>query len=139
MKALTLTEPWATLMALHEKTVETRSWKLPAFMIGQKIAVHSGKRFPGWAKELCFEEPFYSSLRTPDGKYSYPELSTGSILCIVKFIGCRFTQDIRGQLTKKEIAFGDYGDGRFAWFTEFVERLEKPVPAIGRLGFWEWK
>ena len=138
MKALTLTEPWATLMALQEKRVETRSWKLPDCMVGQNAVIHSAKGYPRWAKETCLQEPFYSALR-PSGKYVEPELHTGSGLCVVKFIGCRYTQDVRAQLSAKEVLFGDYSDGRFAWFTEFVELWETPTPKTGHLGFWEWQ
>ena len=42
------------------------------------------------------------------------------------------------KLTEKEVAFGDYGDGRYAWFTESVERWALPTQAVGHLGFWEW-
>jgi activating signal cointegrator 1 len=43
MKALTLHQPWATLIALGVKTIETRSWRAPASLIGQRIAIHAGK------------------------------------------------------------------------------------------------
>ena len=42
--AITLHQPWASLIALGIKTVETRSWPAPARLLGQRIAVHAGKR-----------------------------------------------------------------------------------------------
>ena len=42
--AITLHQPWASLIALGIKTVETRSWPVPARLVGQRIAVHAGKR-----------------------------------------------------------------------------------------------
>ena len=137
MRALSLTEPWATLMMLHQKTIETRSWELPKFMIGQECVIHSAKNFPKWAQQLCNQEPFHSALR-PLGNYAYPELNRGKGLCVVRFLGSRRTEDVRTQLPDKEIAFGDYGDGRFAWLTEYIERWGTPTPAIGHLGFWNW-
>lgn len=86
MKALTLTEPWATLMMLQEKRIETRSWKLPNNIIGQEVAIHSAKGFPGWAKDMLDYPIFKESLR-PNGIYQYPELNRGHVLCIVKFMG----------------------------------------------------
>lgn len=136
MKALTLTEPWATLMRLEEKRVETRSWKLPNYIIGQEVAIHSAKGYPKWAQDMCNLPQFHSSLR-PDGNYAYPELHRGHVLCVVKFIGCRFTEDVRNQISDKEMAFGDYEDGRFAWFSEFVTKIDTPIPAVGHLGFWD--
>ena len=41
MKAITLHQPWASLVAVGAKTVETRSWKPPC--IGERIAIQAGK------------------------------------------------------------------------------------------------
>lgn len=138
MLAFTLTECWASLMALQEKRIETRSWKLPASVIGKEVAIHAAKAYPRWAAQLTEQEPFCSSLRS-GGNVFLPNLTRGKVLCIVKFIGCRWTESIRNQLSEKELAFGDYSDARYAYLTEFVSKLAEPVPAIGHLGFWEWK
>jgi hypothetical protein len=37
-----------------------------------------------------------------------------------------------------ERAFGDYAHSRWAWLLADVKPLEKPVPAKGTLGLWEW-
>ena len=137
MRALTLTEPWATLMMLQEKRNETRSWRLPDKYIGEEVIIHSAKGYPKWAQSLCEQEPFRSALR-PEGVYAYPEFNRGSGLCVVRFLECHRTEDIRGQLTEKELAFGNYFDGRWAWLTEYVERWTSPTPHVGHLGFWEW-
>lgn len=46
MWALTLTQPWASLVVLGEKRYETRSWRPPAARIGERIAIHAAA---GWA------------------------------------------------------------------------------------------
>lgn len=46
MKALTLWQPWASLVAELAKWVETRSWQPPAVLIGQTIGIHAAKRPP---------------------------------------------------------------------------------------------
>ena len=43
MKALTVRQPWATLIALGVKTIKTRSWRAPQALIGQRLAIHAGK------------------------------------------------------------------------------------------------
>jgi hypothetical protein len=138
MKALTLTEPWASLMMLREKKVETRSWRLPPLIIGQEVAIHAAMGFPKWAKETCTEEPFFSSLRN-GGNVVRPMMNRGKVLCVVKFVACHQTEAIREKLSEKEIEFGDYADGRFAFVSEFVRRIDNPVPALGHLGFWNWE
>ena len=44
MKALTLWRPWAWAL-FHGKDVENRTWSPPASMIGQRIAIHAGKKY----------------------------------------------------------------------------------------------
>lgn len=46
MKALSLWEPWATLIALGVKRIETRSWPAPSSLLGERFAVHAAKRTP---------------------------------------------------------------------------------------------
>ena len=31
------------------------------------------------------------------------------------------TEDVREQITPQELAFGDYGEGRWAWFSEYIK------------------
>jgi hypothetical protein len=137
MKALTLTEPFGTLMMLKAKRVETRSSKLPNSILGQNVIIHSAKAYPKMYQRLCNTEPFRSALR-PGGVRVYPDLNRTKGLCVVRFIACLRTEDVRSQLTPQELAFGNYLDGRYAWFTEYVERWTDPTPHVGRLRFWEW-
>lgn len=44
MKALTVWQPWATLIANKYKPFEFRSWRPPASIIGKRIAIHAGAR-----------------------------------------------------------------------------------------------
>lgn len=47
MRAITLWQPWASLIAEGVKTIETRSRKSPwSSAIGETIAVHAAKRMP---------------------------------------------------------------------------------------------
>jgi hypothetical protein len=42
--ALTVRQPWATLIVRGRKDVENRSWRPPRRIIGQRIAVHAAAR-----------------------------------------------------------------------------------------------
>lgn len=55
MKALTVKQPWASLIASGIKGVENRSWKVPKSIQGQRIAIHAGKGFDadGPVEKLC--------------------------------------------------------------------------------------
>src|SRR3990167_3828953 len=52
MKAITLTQPWATLVALGHKRIETRSWTTS---YRGPLAIHAAKGFPMTAQRVCWE------------------------------------------------------------------------------------
>lgn len=62
MRCISLWQPWASLMALREKTIETRHWPLPERLIGQRMAIHAAKRFTPDIRAFCFQEPFSTVL-----------------------------------------------------------------------------
>lgn len=62
MKAISLWQPWASLVAIKAKTIETRHWPAPSRMIGKRIAIHAAKRWTQDEELLCFTEPFTSVL-----------------------------------------------------------------------------
>ena len=57
--ALSLTQPYASLVTAGEKVFETRSWKTARRGF---IAIHASAAFPNESRQLCFKEPFASSL-----------------------------------------------------------------------------
>lgn len=44
MKALTIWQPWASLIVAGAKPYEFRGWRAPASMIGQRIVIHAATR-----------------------------------------------------------------------------------------------
>lgn len=44
MKAISLWQPWASLIACGAKPFETRHWAPPPELIGQRIAIHAAKK-----------------------------------------------------------------------------------------------
>ena len=137
MKALTLTQPWASLMALRAKTIETRSWYTT---YRGEIVIHAAKGFPRHARDTCFEPNFAAALGMSDKELP---LSVG--LCVVRLIGCIRTNDmwkaakiLGHKPSANEIEFGDFSDGRYAWLTEYVCPLTNQETVKGALGLWEW-
>jgi len=61
MKALTLTQPWATLVAIGAKKIETRSWSTP---YRGPLAIHAAKRIPKEHGTLWLDEPFLGVLHS---------------------------------------------------------------------------
>lgn len=58
MKAISLWQPWASLIACGAKPYETRDWAPPAALIGHYIAIHAAKKIDKdaaeFAEELCY-------------------------------------------------------------------------------------
>lgn len=133
MNALSLWQPWATLIAREAKRIETRSWPAPARIIGERIAIHATK-----ANEhhwLRGSEPFAAELTGVD-------LPLGAIVCTVVVASCELItpelchaihQRDRGHV---ELAYGDYRTGRWAWHLADVQPLPAPVPCRGMQGLW---
>lgn len=132
MKAISLLNPWAMLVAIGEKRYETRSW---ATSYRGRLYVHASKGFPGDCAILCDQHVFASALGDA-GYGSWRSLPCGVLLASVDLVGCCRVESVRDRLTAQERAFGDYSDGRFAWVFENVQRLPEPIPAKGSLGLW---
>lgn len=130
MRALSLTQPWATAVAVGIKQWETRSW--PTVVRGE-IAIHSAKGFPRYAKEFAAEEQ--AAGRLPQG-----QLPLGSIVCLAELVECRQTETVEKEIGDIERSYGDYSVGRFAFKLINVHPLAEPVLWRGALGFWsvEW-
>jgi activating signal cointegrator 1 len=135
MRALSLTQPWASLVAIGAKTWETRSWQTA---YRGPIAIHAAKTFPQDARQPCLTEPFKRALITA-GIRSLSDLPLGAVVATATLVDCVRTEVVRDMLTSDERAFGDYSDGRWAWKFEDVERLPEPIPAKGALGLWRWE
>jgi hypothetical protein len=152
MKALTLTQPWATLVAIGAKQIETRSWR--ASYRGP-LAIHAAKGLGPIYSEAnlmgrCRSEPFRSALLAA-GFLRTLVLPRGAIVAVCNLVGIIKTsafEESRTQyydyprgwtLTEQERAFGDYSPGRYAWLLADIRALPEPILAKGALGLWEWE
>ncbi len=150
MRAISLTQPWATLVAIGAKRIETRSWSTS--YRGQ-IAIHAAKGFPGEAKRFCESRLICRVMGWPerpekltqewlyDNASRIKSLPVGAVLATANLVNCLPTDMIRRHVqpfTEQEEAFGDYSAGRYGFLLERVVQLAAPVPARGALGLWNW-
>lgn len=149
MKALTLTQPWASLVAFGAKKIETRSWSTN---YRGPLAIHAAKGATTDVIRLTFVEPFKSALNA-SGYRLFSQLPRGALIATCQLVSVipvyKITErgfyqwtgsdgrDYRFDLTEQERAFGDYTFGRYAWLLADVDELPTPVPARGALGLWE--
>jgi hypothetical protein len=131
-RCLSLTQPWATLIALGMKKFETRSWRTN---YRGPLAIHAAKGFPRDCIALCYGEPFRSALLRAG--YNNPaELPVGQVIAIVYLMDCVSTNHFKPAQHTDEFAFGDYSANRYAWQVDDVARI-KPFDAKGALGIWK--
>lgn len=134
MKAISLWQPWATMMALGVKTIETRSWSTEH---RGYLAIHATAKLPKEARDLCYESPFSDVLKLYYGHISPDRLPVGKVLAVVNLTSIWPVSSIYpGPLNK---AFGDFSPGRFAWFTENTVQLPWFVEATGGQRLWNWE
>lgn len=113
MKAITICQPYAELIARGEKRIENRTW--PTSYRGP-IAIHAGKS-KAWL----------------NGDPGDDVLVFGAVVAIADLVGCKRVEDLVGQWAEHAHAHGPW-----CWMLSKVRRLEPPVPARGAQGLWEW-
>jgi hypothetical protein len=97
MKAITLYQPWATLVAMGKKRIETRSWSTN---YRGSLAIHAGQnmKYITGANSIIGQEPFRAALL--DDKYGYPtfpDFSLGVIVATCELIGYLYIPPARAQ------------------------------------------
>lgn len=127
MKALTLTQPWASLVALGVKSVETRSWSTA---YRGPLAIHAAKGWPREAQEA------YDDWHTCTNLPSVPVL--GAVVAIARLVDVRPAEVVAIEISEEERDAGYYAAGRFAWILRDVIPLRNPIPVRGALSLWEW-
>jgi hypothetical protein len=137
MKALTVKQPWAALIAIGAKQVETRSWRTE--YRGQ-LAIHSAATLPPGAWEEWRERCTFAVGRRLVTIEPIHRLPLGAVVAVADLVDVvLIDRDLRLRLSSLELTFGDFADGRFAWVLRNVRALHEPIPAKGALGFWEWQ
>ena len=142
MKAITIKQPWATLIAVGEKKFETRSWKTAHR--GQ-LAIHAGKSID----KDAYEE--FEDVLKRHGYNSIKDLPTGVVLATVDLIEChqviedkfpimyQAKTDKGATIHKTEYLYGDFSKGRYGWELMNVQVFDTPVVAKGQLSLWNWE
>jgi len=152
MKAITLWQPWASLIAVGVKRLETRSW-----YTGHRgpIAIHAAAKSPKIDSLMDAEQ----ALEFIKLVYQYcgcapGELPHGAVIATAELIECYkvFAHhsggviDLRGNKCEMtvlsasdEYKFGDFSLGRYAWRFMHPLPLAEPIPAKGKQGLWNWE
>lgn len=154
MKALTLTQPWASLVASGAKKIETRGW---ATSYRGPLAIHAAKTlnretYPDGDHDfvaLCNTEPFRSALVDAGWAHAVFDdlvptpmaLPRAAIVAVVVVDRCtEMTEKGIAELAHlhpREHAFGFYEPGRYAWVLRDLHTLPAPVECRGGQKLWD--
>lgn len=129
MKAITLHQPFASLVAGGLKTYETRSWRTD---YRGPLAIHAAmidKPIP-WE----IETKLNSMVKPYDFvRMGYP---LGAVLAVVDLVDVVVMDaGLIAGMDGNNITFGDWSPGRFAWRLENPRRI-KPYYIRGQQGIW---
>lgn len=147
MRAITIWQPYSGLIAIGGKAYETRSWNtsyrgplaIHAAAKDPRTLLHKGYPFERYISNECLLGPI-------------DKLPRGAIIAVVDLVDVwsigldgttPFLESLDGkkrrEITEMELAFGNYWPGQYAWEFANVRKLEKPIPAKGQQGFWNFK
>ena len=163
MKALTVWQPWASLIAIKAKPFEFRGWLPPPAIVGQRIAIHAGAR-PVRGSEVralllalkgdasmtnpclnaeiaipALEQILASLSKSPDtlfGTASERSIPLSHVVCTAVVGRPRRGDDIAGEFGAGNDSDRD-GTFNWGWPMLDVQPLEPPIPAKGAQGLWE--
>lgn len=157
MKALTLLQPWAALVAIGAKKIETRSFGTDYRGL---LAIHSSKRLAPAAVELWEDDPAFRRVLVEARGIRPGDVDRGCVSAIVELLDVvpmreaypgepanvrRVAQalaDAGGVCgseevdLERELAFGDWSVGRHAWIFGDRWAVQPPMPMKGALGVW---
>lgn len=167
MKALTIQQPWASLIVSRDKLYETRTWYTK---YRGPIAIHTGKQLDPDVFQylLCPLDTMKELIGcgiTPENIKALPlgaVIATadlvnvwrivrhpGTVMDVAKHIRIgaeslstdKHDPDFSDYFvpTQKEQALGRWIPGNYAWELQNVKILPEPIPAIGRQGLWNWE
>jgi activating signal cointegrator 1 len=160
IRAITIHQPYATLLALGLKQYETRTW--PTSHRGL-LLIHASAR-QGWTNEALCEsmlrhERFGPALlgikkTDPFAKFSKEQIlelfPRKCVVGICDVTNCQKGPEIRDSLGEDEQSVGDFtqpytprrhsfgkvGPMVYAWRCENPKRFAKPIPWAGAQGIW---
>jgi activating signal cointegrator 1 len=134
VRALSLLQPWASLMAFGEKRVETRGWET---QYRGWLAIAASKAWKRDDIEMAMTDPDFVWAWGQHNVTSLKQLPLGAIVCIGHLVDCvrteYFDTDDARWCAQRESVFGNYRAGRHAFIFDHMIAVPEPVPVKGSL------
>jgi activating signal cointegrator 1 len=134
MRAISLWQPWASLIAEGKKKIETRNWGTGYRGL---VAIHAAKH-----RESLVDYPleFVSRVRQAlPGYRSAVEYPRGCFIAVGRLHLCLSTTASWSAIPARDTDewwFGNYEPNRFMWVFDEIWKLKEPVVARGYQRLW---
>jgi hypothetical protein len=151
MRALTIWQPWASLIMIGAKPFEFRGWDFSArepALVGQSIVVHAGARpvKPAEVEDLLHRlggADDMTGLVTDQARKLLERVRAAHkyrLLPLAAGLGTVMLGRPRnaGLIFRGSVADSDRGAFNFAWPLSDIKPFAAPVPMRGAQGFWHW-
>lgn len=162
MKALTIWQPWASLIIAGAKPYEFRGWRPPASIIGQRIVIHAAARkvdieevsylyrilgfrdtcpeFQSAAAETCLHPelalPVLARLFHPDTSKRLPmACGIGTAIVGEPRLGTEIAEEFG--VPRANDSDRDH-HANWGWPMLDIEAWHEPIPMRGAQGLWNW-
>jgi len=124
MKALTIKQPWASLIVNEYKKYEFRSWKTN---YRGKVLIHAG---------LSKENDIINKVQSYNLEYI-----NGAIIGEADIVDCILVDKKFDHNLKQidSIVYGNDHVGNYAWKLENIKKYDKPIYVKGKLGLWNYE
>lgn len=116
IRALTVWQPWATLIALGVKPYETRHWATPWRGV---TVIHAAAKRDADIVTDCLRPEVREVLKA-HGYQRLGDLPFGAAVCACVLTDCIPTEKIPA----RERVFGDFSPGRYGWKLTEIRRFE---------------
>ncbi|MFC3693074.1 hypothetical protein [Chenggangzhangella methanolivorans] len=151
LPALTVWQPWASLIAIGAKPYEFRGWRAPRAYQGRRIAIHAAARPVRIAEVVEMIEDLTSDRAWTtclDAKLALPVLERvyrdpkilplSAVVCTAMLGVPRHGDDIAAEFGGPVNDSDRHDHAHWGWPLTDVFVLEPPAPARGAQGFWTW-
>lgn len=130
VKAITLHQPWASLIMAAATRFETRDWGTSYTGL---LVIHAGKTLAVDTRNAVFMGHLNACI--PD----YQRVPLGAALGVVWLKGCWRGPSVIPYIDERERSFGNFdGPERKAWELAHPVAFEQPIPISGKQGLWDW-
>lgn len=147
MKAITIKQPWASLIVHGIKDIENRTWTCPKKYIGQRVLIHASGSHGRKFNVNLTDEQTKAAFATIAKECMFGSLPFGSIIGSVEIVDCvinhpsiwaekteNYTVGMNPKLhediTGKKVIYN--------WVLANPILFKKHIPAKGKLSFWEY-